>query len=76
MLADIQLIFHYAGIDYCGDPGVPVHGNRSFNGTSLGSTVSYSCPTGYRLVGPTVRQCQINRRWSGNLPQCNSELST
>ena len=38
--------------------------------TDLDSTATYSCNTGYRLVGPTVRVCQENEEWTGIQPIC------
>ena len=58
---------------YCGDPGTPVNGGRSITGYTEGHTVTYTCNTGYRLLGVSTRTCQSNRLWSGNLPTCPSK---
>ena len=46
-------------------------------GTLYGATASYSCNTGYRLVGNGTRECRADGRWSGEEPPyCGSELSS
>ena len=39
-------------------------------GTSLGQTATYSCSTGYNLVGDSTRTCQATGVWSGRVPTC------
>ena len=39
-------------------------------GTSLGQTATYSCSTGYNLVGDSIRTCQATGVWSGRAPTC------
>ena len=39
-------------------------------GTSLGQTATYSCNTGYILVGDSTRTCQATETWSGSAPTC------
>ncbi len=34
---------------------------------------TYSCDTGYNLVGNTMRTCQANETWTGSDPTCESE---
>ena len=43
------------------------------NGTTFGQTATYSCNTGYNLVGDSTRMCQADGIWSGNEPTCISE---
>ena len=60
----------------CSDPGIPDHGSRSpvvgpyINGT----TVSFLCNDGYKLNGESSIMC-VSGQWSGNVPQCISELT-
>ncbi|CAC5361885.1 unnamed protein product [Mytilus coruscus] len=43
----------------CGNPG------------SIGSTVTYTCQTGYLLLdGSPSRKCELNAIWSGTKPRC------
>ena len=39
-------------------------------GTTLGQTATYSCNTGYNLVGDSTRTCQATGNWSGSAPSC------
>ena len=34
------------------------------------STATYSCNTGFGLVGESTRTCQANTTWSGEAPTC------
>ena len=42
-------------------------------GTTLGQTATYSCNTGYNLVGDSIRTCQA-MGWSENAPTCQRML--
>ena len=39
-------------------------------GTTYGKRATYSCNTGYNLVGSSTRTCQATGVWSGNAPRC------
>ena len=39
-------------------------------GTTFGQTATYSCNTGYNLVGDSIRTCQATGNWSGSAPTC------
>ena len=43
-------------------------------GTTFGQTATYSCDTGYNLVGDSTHTCQANGMWSGREPTCQSRL--
>ena len=59
----------------CGIPANPANGQVSHTaGTTLGQTATYSCNTGYNLVGSSTRTCQATRVWSGNAPICQGVL--
>ena len=52
----------------------PANGQVSHsNITTFGQTATYSCDTGYNLVGSSTRTCQADGMWSENAPTCNSE---
>ena len=38
--------------------------------TRLGSTATYTCISGYNLVGKETRTCEANEEWSGEEPVC------
>ena len=53
----------------------PANGQVSTTGgTTFGQTATYSCNTGYNLVGDSTRSCQANGDWSGSDPTCQSML--
>ena len=53
-------------------PADPANGQRKVFGYNFGSTVTYSCDAGYKLIGPSTVICLANRKWStsGNVVQC------
>ena len=54
----------------------PVNGRVSHNtGTTLQQTATYSCSTGYNLVGDSIRTCQATGEWSGSEPTCQGMLA-
>ena len=60
----------------CGVPTNPTNGHVSHTGgTTFGQTATYSCNTGYRLLGGSIRTCQATRRWSASAPTCQGMLS-
>lgn len=58
----------------CVSPPEPLNGYVNYTGLFLGSTATYSCKCGYKLIGSKVRHCQGNGIWSGNGTICVGEL--
>ena len=57
------------------DPLVnPDNGQVSVSSNDFGSDASYSCDTGYNLVGTSAVTCQADQQWSGSPPTCESML--
>ena len=55
----------------CGTLSGPANGRVSHTaGTIFGHTATYSCHTGYNLVGGSTRTCQAAGVWSGSVPTC------
>ena len=55
----------------CGSLTDPANGRVDHTvGTSLGETATYSCNTGYNLVGNSTRTCQATGEWNGSAPTC------
>ena len=54
----------------CGALSNPVNGQVTTSGTTFGQTATYSCNTGYNLVGESTRTCQATGNWSGSAPMC------
>ena len=47
------------------------NGQVTVTGYDIGDRATYSCRSGYELIGITNRVCQNNGQWSGQEPQCN-----
>ena len=57
----------------CGTLTNPVNGQVNYTaGTTFGQDATYSCNTGYILVGSNARLCQATELWSGSPPICQS----
>ena len=58
----------------CGDPGVPMNGSLTSNGTYVTSVAEFTCNFGFELIGDTQRVCQPNGIWSNMVPECHRKL--
>ena len=59
----------------CGTLSDPANGQVNHtSGTTLGQTATYSCNTGYNLVGNSTRTCQSTGNWFGRAPICQGML--
>ena len=59
----------------CGSLTDPANGQVDLtSGTTFGQTVTYSCNTGYNLVGDSTRTCEGTGEWSGSAPTCEGML--
>ena len=73
ILHDVRIILLTA-VD-CGNLTDPANGQVDHTaGTTLGQTATYSCDTGYNLVGDSTRTCQAAGEWSGSAPTCQGML--
>ncbi len=54
----------------CGSPSNPSNGSVNAPTTTYGSIATYSCNTGYSMVGGAIRTCQAGGNWSGVAPTC------
>ena len=55
----------------CGNLTDPANGKVDHSaGTTVGQTATYSCNTGYNLVGDSTRTCQASGNWSGSAHTC------
>ena len=59
----------------CGTLTDPTNGEVDFTTTTYGSSSTYSCSTGYTLVGGSVRTCQESGGWSSSAPTCGKKQS-
>ena len=59
----------------CGNLTDPANGQVAHtSGTTFEYTATYSCNTGYNLVGDSTRTCQATGEWSGSAPTCQGVL--
>lgn len=54
----------------CPRPLRPAHSHVEGFEYRFRERVTYSCRTGYQLIGPSERFCQANKTWSGDEPRC------
>ena len=54
----------------CGFLPAPTNGKTLLSNTTFGSIASYSCDTGYNLVGSSTSVCPADGEWSGEIPVC------
>ena len=56
----------------CPDPGRPENGDRYYQDRyfRVGSTVRFSCQSGFQLSGSKERTCMENKEWNGTLTTC------
>ena len=60
-----------AAVVDCGTLNAPANGQVSHTtGAAIGQTATYSCDTGYLLMGDSTRTCQATGVWSGSEPTC------
>ena len=59
----------------CGPaPDAPANGQRSGSGSTVGSTVTYTCNPGYTLQEDGRLTCMANGQWSERAPICDRKL--
>lgn len=65
------IITHFVpAVIMCGQPPVIRHGKVEGSDLQWGSSVAYSCFSGYQLSSPGIATCEGNGTWRGEIPQC------
>ena len=54
----------------CGPLNAPSNGGVEMESSVFNSVATYSCDSGFNLIGADSRTCQGNGLWSGQTPQC------
>ena len=68
---DLHDVFLFVTAVDCGSLTDPANGQVDHTaGTTFQQTATYSCNTGYNLVGNRARTCQAAGNWSGSAPTC------
>ena len=64
----------FTAVDCSPLPG-PANGRVDHTaGTTFGQTATYSCNTGYNLIGGSTRTCQATGEWNASIPTCQGVL--
>ena len=67
---DLHDVFLFLTVVDCGNLTDPANGTVNDTDRTFGQTATYSCDTGYSLVGDRTRTCQASGSWSGSAPTC------
>ena len=71
----LHVIFIILIVVDCGSLTDPANGQVDLtSGTTFGQTATYTCNTGYNLVGDSTRTCQTAGVWSESAPTCEGML--
>ena len=57
----------------CGGLSNPSNGQVSISDNTVGGSATYTCNSGYNLVGSETRFCQNDGSWSGDAPVCERQ---
>ena len=54
----------------CPELDSPKDGSVNANGDTPGSKATYKCDNGFKLVGQSLRTCELGGEWNGSPPTC------
>lgn len=66
-------------VSACGYPGSPAHASIAFSSEVIhpGTVATYTCDSGFELLGPARRVCAANGTWIPlGIPFCGEHLSS
>ena len=66
--------FYSVVVDCSSPPTLTTGQVDTSSGTTFGSTVTYTCNTGYTLTGSSSLTCGSDGNWSPVSPTCESKL--
>ena len=67
-------IYFFPIVVSCGALANPANGQVGHTGATFGQIATYSCNTGYNLVGGSTHTCLATGMWSGSPPTCQGML--
>ena len=67
------IVLFFAG--HCPNVSEPANGEVLLSGLSVGDTATFTCNTGYELVGEQTITCQNNGTLSNSPPVCLSGMN-
>ena len=70
-----RFLLHFSLGITCPDLENPANGAVMVNGMNPGDTATYTCISGYELVGADTLTCGSDGMWSPEPPVCRRELS-
>ena len=70
------LLFSHAYFTVANCPALSVtNGVVTHSTTTLGAVATYSCNTGFQLIGNRNRTCQADSTWTATNPTCEGTLN-
>ena len=67
-----QVYYNIFNAAVCSELSSPTNGQVFWTGLTNGSTATYTCDSGYLLIGDETRTCLSSGVWSGQEPTCES----
>ena len=64
---------HSLPVVVCPELMSPENGRVDLSGMNFSSVATYSCDSGYNLIGSELRMCTADGTWSGEDPICQSK---
>lgn len=60
----------FLSVILCHSAPVILNGKRSSGNNHAGAEITYTCNSGYKLVGKSKLTCQNNNKWTSPAPRC------
>ena len=69
-LMHININVYYTAAQACPKLPSPINGQVLIRGLGTGAVATYSCTTGFSLIGSDTRVCGQDGVWQGTAPIC------